>query len=236
MGPCTSSTPAHRSVRTPILPEEEVRPVKAKKSFVLIVVTLVLVAVALLLPAAAFGKADANNNKALNWVTYGGNSNNIYIDTEGWQGGSSQLVKQLTDLSTVGHLTIHTMKDGSVNPHFRASTTEFDQSATSFYEGEYYEPWSEQTFTGKIAIFVAVFAGEDFDQTADVHMMWVSVDGGEPFKVNDVSMLYFWGADFADPESGDPGPEMWLPFFNPEALELGVGSGNIQVHLGPTDD
>jgi hypothetical protein len=133
------------------------------------------------------------------------------------------LVKQLADGSTVGHVTMQTMKDVTVlDPRFRAKTTEFDQTATHFYEGTYIEPISGTELSGKIAEFAVVHNVDG----ADLHSMWVLIDGGEPPTSGDLVLIYFWGPDL-DPSL----PDGWVPFFDPSAIEPGTADGNVQVHL-----
>lgn len=204
---------------------------KTKSPLLPIVLAAALVAGALILPAVAFGKqpGEPAANKPVNWVIWGGNSNNLYRETAGWQGMSSRLVKQLGDGSVVGHAMIQTMKDAtSDDPRFRAFTTEFldvdpatGGQATWFYEGDFFEPFSGETLSGEVAIFVAVFQTDE----GVLRCRFVLIDGGEPFKDADIGLLYIWGEDVGQ-------PAMWLPFFDPAAIELGPGSGNIQVHLG----
>jgi hypothetical protein len=75
---------------------------KAKKPLLVIVLTLALLAVALILPAAAFGKAP-NPNQPVAWVSAYTNSNNSGF-AEGWRVTLTANVKLLGNGELVGHV------------------------------------------------------------------------------------------------------------------------------------
>lgn len=190
---------------------------KAKRLLLPVVIVLLLLVVTLILPAVS--QAANNDNQPVSWARSGGNTNNGII---GYQIGSSVLVKLLADESTVGHVTMQTMKEEGVpDARFWAKSTEFNQTATLFYEGTYYEFWSGKTFSGKIAVFEVVHD----DEGMPLHSRWVLIDGGEPGTKGDLVVIYFWGPDVG------PYPEMWVPFFDPATIEAGTADNNVQVHL-----
>jgi hypothetical protein len=196
---------------------------KAKKPLLMVAFVFLLLVVTLILPAVS--QAAPKDNQPASWARSGGNTSNDLRDLIGWQGGSSVLVKLMADGSTVGHVTMQTMKDVTVpDPRFRAKTTEFNQAATLFYEGDYIEPISGTELSGKIAEFEVVSKVEWGD--GELHSRWVLIDGGEPPTSGDLVLIYFWGPDL-DP----PLPAMWVPFFDPSAIEPGTADGNVQVHL-----
>ena len=91
----------------------------------------------------------------------------------------------------------------------------------TFDDEGYLEPFSGQWCEGEVAGFGAVFDLGD----SNFQVLFVLVDGGEPSEGADYNFLYLWG-----PEWGYPA--VWVPFFNPLAEDLSVGTGNVQVHLG----
>jgi len=72
---------------------------KVKNPLLLAALVVALLAVALIMPATASGKAAG---KAVNWVANGQNSNNTFHAGD-WQGGHSLLVKEMSDGTLVGH-------------------------------------------------------------------------------------------------------------------------------------
>jgi hypothetical protein len=196
---------------------------RVKKPLLLFAFLLFLLVVTLILPAVS--QAAPKDNQPVSWARSGGNTSNDFRDLIGWQGGSSVLVKQLADGSTVGHVTMQTMKDVSVtDPRFRAKTTEFIQAATLFHEGDYIEPISHTVLSGKIAEFEVVSKVEWGN--GELHSRWVLIDGGEPPTSGDLVLIYYWGPDLYPPL-----PAGWVPFFDPFAIVPGTADGNVQVHI-----
>ena len=87
---------------------------KAKKSLLLVVLTLALLAVALILPAAAFGKSDLN--KPVSWVSVGTNTNRLLLDSEPADGailhaGTTAKVQKLADGSVRGEVVVKVFRE-----------------------------------------------------------------------------------------------------------------------------
>lgn len=199
-----------------------------RRSVVFTVAILAILAVALVLPTVASGKpATPPEKQPLNWVSWGGNSNNSGLPDGQIQ--SSVLVKQLGE-STVGHVLVNLIRFGAERHVERFFATEFVAWAgdppSLFYDGSYTDGFTGYTFNGKIAEIVYVAHLEE----GDLHFKWVLIDGGEPGVQKDKEIWYVWGEEW--PEIGYPA---WIPFF-PHTDSYGIESGNIQVHLGGMSD
>ncbi len=101
---------------------------KAKKALVLVVLTVALLAVALILPAAAFGKA-ANPNQPVSWVNIGDNSNGA--DLPDSHGGLTAKVEKFADDSVRGEVLIKVLREfwpdeaPGVRFHYLVKTRDF---------------------------------------------------------------------------------------------------------------
>jgi len=186
---------------------------KAKKPFLVIVLTLVLLAVALILPAAASGKQPEEplGNQPVNWVSSSENSNKAFHEV-GWQGGHSYLVKELSDGSVVGHVTFQTMKPRIERG--KVSTEDFTLVDPVFDE---VGGFGTDEAGNPCVVFFAWF-DVDGDDVWDFPAMIVLVDGGEPPKGLDTQAIYLPGVS---------GWELWGSLDTPSDAV-----GNIQIHLG----
>jgi hypothetical protein len=205
-----------------------------RRSVILAMAILAILAVALVIPTVASGKpATPPEKQPLNWVSWGGNSNNSGLPDGQIQ--SSVLVKELGE-STVGHVLVNLIRFGGERHVERFFATEFVEwggdPPSSFHPGPYLyvDPFTgaEYEFNGKIAEIVYVVHIEE----GNLHFKWVLIDGGEPGAQKDKEIWYVWGPEW--PELG--GYPTWFPFFYPIADSYGIESGNIQVHLGADVD
>lgn len=182
---------------------------KVKKPLLLVLLVLAVLAVALSLPAATFGKAAGpNDNKSLNWVSSGENSNQYFRDID-YQSGHSVLVKELSDHSLVGHMTIHNVKppEGTFFTTVLSADDPFDGTLDAFYV--------DPATNVKVAQFIAWF-DLDGDGVLDLPVKVVLTDGGEPPKTMDTQAYYL------------PGATGWEPF----GIGVSPTVSNVQIHLG----
>jgi hypothetical protein len=130
---------------------------KAKKPLLLIVLTLVLLAAALILPATAFGAG----RQPVAWVTY---ASGVRAPLHEFV---TATVKQLSDGTTVGRMQFKLFSEAAV-----ITSTTFDKDYTKFYRDA----------NGKVAEFVAYMHYQPAG--APDNYFWMKfkwTDGGQPF-------------------------------------------------------
>jgi hypothetical protein len=190
---------------------------RVKKPLLLAALVLALLVVALILPAAASG---ANDNKAVNWVSSSGNSNNDLIEAPDWwvpteeepvwapwQGGHSILAKEMPDGSLVGHMTLIGVKP--FPPYTLHSTTLLNIDPYTNLPIDVFR----EVGGLKEAEIVAVFDLGGYP----VPVRLILRDGGEPPKTADLQAVWIGGA------SG------WEPF---GGAGFAPSVSNIQIHMG----
>jgi hypothetical protein len=226
-----------------------------RRSVVLVVIILALLAVALILPTAASGKAADSS-----WVRGAANQNNAFLPFD-WHAGMSINVQKTGD--DVKGIVIQKVLRSPDGYHYLLNSKAFtdpfwspDVEGVHFYHGEDYAALEDPDLQYP--------AGEDYlpegienAEVADVIVFYpvsqfpfdlglpsgfalpyriVLFDYGEPGKGVDLVQVFVpdlatsWWA----PNSADPGLFMGLPE-SEWAYPDPILSGNIQVHVGESE-
>jgi hypothetical protein len=165
---------------------------KAKKPLLLFVLTLVLLVVALILPAAA-SASTPGPKKPLNWASAGGNTNNTFVNLEDgvtFQGGYSYLVKELSDHSLVGHVQIDIVKSnfpGLVKNRDSTTWLTFEDPLGLLPDGSFHEDGTQDVD------FFAVFDLNDngvFDPATEM-AAWITLVDSGPGRAGDEQWIWF---------------------------------------------
>jgi hypothetical protein len=173
--------------------------VKAKKPLLLILLTMILLAVALILPAAAWGKPAAPpDNQPKGWVTYASGVREPVHEMV------TATVKQLSDGTTVGRMQFKLFYEAAV-----MTSVAFRDDYTAFYRDG----------NAKVAVFVALVHYQPTDGPDGYFWMkfkWT--DGGQPYT-----------KDIFESWIGDPDANTWdyFPFPGPEPI--GPGAITVHV-------
>jgi len=111
---------------------------KAKKSLLVVALTLVLIAVALILPAAASGAKPAEplDNKPVAWVNAYTNSNHTIVESEGVKVSLSANVKLLGSGELVGNVVYELRFGGALQTFVmhpvKSGWTDFSEDVAQF--------------------------------------------------------------------------------------------------------
>lgn len=243
----------HSPVRTPTLPEGEVCPVKAKKPLLITVFAVVLLAVALVLPAVTWGKPTTPAaNKPVSWVSVG--TNFWQGDDPGeFHGGTAAKVQKLADNSVRGQVVVKVFRefwltgedDTATLFHYFVKTKDFASpdfwdaplgyglAHADFYVGAEGNAWPADLgdepegwpFEGAaIADFVAYVPVSEYPES----LPWVGWFGDVP------SIPYrFMFVDFGEPGAADLMLNwLFIGSWYPTVWVTPIPAGNIQVHVG----
>jgi len=202
---------------------------KAKKPLLLSVFILALLAVALIVPAVAFG---ANPNQPVASASAGANGNNTYLPDG--QAGYSVAVQQLGELGVGplrGHVAIKSIKyvDNPLGPQGKYlwfGTDFLTASSAPVFDPSYVPVFDSDNGNAMFyaLLDVKVLDGElfppewQYEETGLYLYQFFLVDSGEPGIGTDYMVVLMW-LQLA--------PDVYIPV---PAMDQYVPVGNVQIH------
>jgi hypothetical protein len=215
---------------------------KLKKPLLLVVLTLVLLAVALILPATGYGKAAPDNS----WASININSNHLLLPTHTGMTGKVQLSAGGTLTGQVILKDLRWYENGAW-VHFKTTLDTFaDVYGIYFFappiicHGEDYPGvlLGDYDYTkADIAEFVAYVPNPAFDPNdptlapPSIALKFLWIDFGQPGKITNLEQWYVFM-----PPPGSPTPE-WVPQdivpgYLPYGVPVPIPNGHVLVHVG----